>query len=139
MFNRVIEIHDSQLDRIVIEDGTAVLHFASVYVHQSTGTPAVDAGTGWVQRAILKIGDARIEGALSEELRESSGYDAHQLSGGSIRLDENFSDNLIPIPLDAAADVELSLESWGSTVTVKGRSILLQLIGEPEYVEEFEP
>ena len=83
--------------------------------------------------------DARIEGALSEELRESSGYDAHQLSGGSIRLDENFSDNLIPIPLDAAADVELSLESWGSTVTVKGRSILLQLIGEPEYVEEFEP
>jgi hypothetical protein len=139
MFNRVIEIHDSQLDRIVIEDGTAVLHFPSVYIHQSTGTPAVDAGTGWVQRAILKIGDARIEGALSEELRESSGYDAHQLSGGSIRLDENFSDNLIPIPLDAAADVELSLESWGSTVTVKGRSILLQLIGEPEYVEEFEP
>jgi hypothetical protein len=139
MFNRVIEIHDSELDRIVIEDGTAVLHFPSVYIHQSTGTPAVDAGTGWVQRAILKIGDARIEGALSEELRESSGYDAHQLSGGSIRLDENFSDNLIPIPLDAAADVELSLESWGSTVTVKGRSILLQLIGEPEYVEEFEP
>jgi hypothetical protein len=139
MFNRVIEIHHSELDRIVIEDGTAVLHFPSVYIHQSTGTPAVDAGTGWVQRAILKIGDARIEGALSEELRESSGYDAHQLSGGSIRLDENFSDNLIPIPLDAAADVELSLESWGSTVTVKGRSILLQLIGEPEYVEEFEP
>lgn len=137
MFNRVIEIHDSQLDRIVIEDGTAVLHFASVYIHQSTGTPAMDAGIGWVQRAILKIGDARIEGALSEELRESSGYDAHQLSGGSIRLDENISDNLIPIPLNATAEIELRLESWGYTVRVLGTSIFLELVGEPEYVEEF--
>ena len=139
MFNRVIEIHDSTLDRIVLEDGTAVLHFPSVYIHQSSGTPAIDTGTGWVQEAILRIDDARIEGALSEELRESSGYDAHQLSDGSLKIGEGVSDNLIPIPLNATTEIELTLESWGYTVRVLGTSIFLELVGEPEYVEEFRP
>jgi hypothetical protein len=32
--------------------------------------------------------------------------------------------------------VELTLESWGYTVRVLGTSIHLELIGEPEYVED---
>lgn len=71
MQKQAIEIHDSALDQIALQDGTAVLHFKSVYINSSEGRPAVDAGTGWSQEAVLRIGNARIGGALSKESREA--------------------------------------------------------------------
>ena len=66
MKNRAIEIHDSTLDAIFVRDGEAVLHFPRVYIHESTGTPGVDAGSGWVQEALLRISDATVTRSFSK-------------------------------------------------------------------------
>jgi len=136
--NRAIEIHDSALDQITLEGGGAVLHFPQVYIHSSEGRPATDAGSGWTQEAVIRIGNARIEGMFSEESREAYGGHAHYLSDGSLRINGSVSDNLIPIPLDVQGDIELTLECWGNVVRVHGNSARLELIGTAEYVEEFQ-
>ena len=108
MQNRVIEIHDSELDEITFDGADAILHFPHVYIHASDGRPAVDAGTGWSQRAALRIGNARVEGSFSRESREA--YDGvHVLSRGDLTVNGAASSNLIPIPLDVHGSVELSL------------------------------
>lgn len=137
--NRAIEIHDSALDQISLEDGVAVLHFLRVYIHSSEGRPAVDLGTGWTQEALIRIENAHIEGRFSEESREASGGYAHYLSDGSLRVNDSVSDNLIPIPLDVQGDIELTLKCWGDFVRVQGTSAKLELIGTAEYVERFQP
>jgi hypothetical protein len=134
--NRAIEIHDSALDQIALQDGVAVLHFPQVYIHSSEGRPAIDTGTGWTQEAVIRIENAHIQGEFSKESREAYGGYGHYLSGGSLRVHRSVSDNLIPIPLDVQGDIELTLECWGDLVRVRGTSAKLQLIGTAEYVEE---
>ncbi len=138
MPNRVIEIHDSAVDRITMENGTALIHFPSVYIHQSEGRLFEDAGTGWTQEAVLRITDAQVDGAFSAALQVWGG-DIVYLSDGSLRMGDVISDNLIPIPLRITTDIQLKLESCGDTVEVRGTSAHLELIGEPKYVEEFHP
>jgi hypothetical protein len=137
--NRAIEIHDSALDQITLEAGQAVLRFLKVYIHSSEGRPAIDAGTGWTQEAIIRIGNAQVEGKFSQESREAYGGYAHYLSDGSLRINSTVSDNLIPVPLDVQGDIELTLNCWGDIVRVHGNSARLELIGTAEYVEEFHP
>ncbi len=141
MQNRAIEIHDSALDQITLEAGEAVLHFPKVYIHSSEGRPAIDAGSGWTQEAVIRIGNARIEGKFSQESREAYGGYAHYLYDGSLRINGAVSDNLglIPVPLDVQGDIELTLECWGDIVHVNGNSARLELIGTAEYVEEYRP
>jgi hypothetical protein len=137
--NRAIEIHDSALDQITLEAGQAVLRFLKVYIHSSEGRLAIDAGTGWTQEAIIRIGNAQVEGKFSQESREAYGGYAHYLSDGSLRINSTVSDNLIPVPLDVQGDIELTLNCWGDIVRVHGNSARLELIGTAEYVEEFHP
>jgi hypothetical protein len=136
MENRAIEIHDSALDQISLEHGVALLHFPEVYIHSSSGRPAIDAGSGWTQEAVIRIGNAQIDGKFSQESREAYGGYAHYLSGGSLRINGSVSDNLIPIPLNVQGDIELTLECWGDVVCVHGNSARLELIGTAKYVEE---
>jgi len=51
--NTIIEIHDSTVAEIFKRDGTVIVHFLPAYLHKSTGRPALDSGTGWVQEARL--------------------------------------------------------------------------------------
>lgn len=138
MSNRAIEIHDSAVDRITVENGTALIHFPLVYIHQSEGGFFEDAGTVWTQEALLRITDARVNGAFSLALQNWDGKIVY-LYDGSLRMGEVISDNLIPIPLRITADILLTMESCGETVQVRGTSAQLELIGEAEYVEEFNP
>jgi hypothetical protein len=133
MLNRAIEIHDSILDIISVVDGDAILDFSSVYIHQSAGRPLADAGSGWVQKARLRIQDAVIQGSFSALPRD--------LADGHIKLGGTVLSNEIPIPLKYAGEIELRLESQrdGKVVLITGGGIELELIGEPEYVEEFRP
>jgi hypothetical protein len=132
MQNRAIEIHDSTLDGISIQNAEVVLHFSAVYIHQSEGIPLVDAGSGWVQEALLRIGAAKISGSISNL--------PNDILAGHIILDEKVLKNEIPIPLSHKGIVELRLESWNDEVVlITGISVELELIGEPEYVEEFRP
>ncbi len=132
MKNRAIEIHDSTLDGVSVRDRQAVLSFSSVYIHESAGKPGVDAGSGWVQEAQLRIGDAIVERSFSK-------FPAELLSGHT-KLGSAILDNEIPIPLSHKGIVELRLESWNDEVVlINGNSADLELIGEPQYIEEFQP
>jgi hypothetical protein len=111
--NRAIEIHDSAVDQITLEGSAAVLHFPEVYIHSSEGLPAIAAGTGWIQEAVIRVANADVEGKFSQESRDAYGGYAHYLSGGSLRINGSVSRNLIPIPLDVHGDIELTLECWG--------------------------
>lgn len=139
MQNRAIEIHDSTLDQIALQNGVALLYFPQVYIHSSEGRPAIDAGTGWTQEALIRIENAHMDGKLSNESSEAYSGHAHCLSDGSLRINGSVSDNLIPIPLDVKGDIELTLEWSGGIVHVHGNSVRLELIGKAEYVEEFHP
>jgi len=125
MPNRAIEIHDSVLAAVSFSHGEAQLHFSSVYIHQSEGAPLRDAGSGWVQKAVLRIQDARVD-----------------LSSGQIQMGQNILDNEIPVPLRHRGAFELRLQAmWQGQIVVsfKGSRAELELLGEPEYVEEIRP
>src|SRR6476659_4651676 len=107
MQSRAIEIHDSALDEITLEGDVAVLHFPQVYIHSSEGRPAIDAGTGWTQEAVIRIENARIDGKFCPESREAYGGYAHYLYDGSLTINGSVSSNLIPIPLDVKGEIDL--------------------------------
>lgn len=136
MQNRVIEIHDSAVDRIALEDGAAVIHFPSVYIHQSDGRPGIDAGTMWVQEAILRISQAEIEGAFVVAW-DVWGGDMVYLYDGALRMGDVRLDDEIPIPLQFKGDAELLIESCGESIRVRGKGAVLELVGDAKYVEEF--
>ncbi len=132
MKNRRIEIHDSKLDAVSLQAGDAVLHFPEVYIHESAGTPGVDAGSGWVQEALLSISGATVERSFSK-------FPADLLDG-YIKIGESLLKNEIPIPLNHNGIVELRFETWNDEVLlIRGGSVNLELVGEPKYVEEFRP
>ena len=134
MPNRAIEIHDCVLAAVSFSQGEAKLHFSSVYIHQSEGVPVRDAGSGWVQEAVLRIHGARMEGAFSEFPVD--------LADGQTRMGENILDNEIPVPLRHKGAFELRLRAmWHGqeVVSFAGSGAELELLGEPRYVEEFRP
>jgi hypothetical protein len=139
VLNQVIEIHDSALDEIRLEGGIAVLHFPEVYIHASEGRPALESGMGWTQEAVIRIGNARIEGEFPPESREAYGGYAHYLYDGSLAINGTISNNLIPIPLDVHGEIELTMECWGYIVRVHGSSAKLELIGKVKHVEGQHP
>lgn len=125
MQEREIEIHDSTLDHIKLEGSTAVLHFTGVYIY-----PVNDhMNGGWRQEAVIRIGNARIEGEFSEESRAAYGGE-HVLADGTFRLNAAVYSNTIPLPLDVHGEVELMMECWGYEVRVFGDSAKLELIGK---------
>jgi hypothetical protein len=134
MPNLAIEIHDAVLASVAFSQGEAQLQFSAVYIHQSDGVPLRDAGSGWVQRAVLRIHDAKVEGAFSEFPVD--------LSDGQIRMGQMVLDNEIPVPLRHNGAFELRLQpKWKGqgVVSFTGTGAELELLGEPEYVEEFRP
>ena len=134
MPNRAIEIHDSVLAAVSFSQGEAQLHFSSVYIHQSEGVPLRDAGSGWVQKAVLRIHDAKMQGAFTEFPVD--------LSDGQTLVGQNVLDNEIPVPLRHKGAFELRLQPmWQGqgVVSFTGSGAELELLGEPEYVEEFRP
>ena len=129
--NREIEIHDATLGSLTLEQGHVVLHFSTVYIHESEGAPGIDAGSGWVQEAFLRVGSAVVAGSFSELPVD--------MWNGYIKLDGAVFDNTIPIPLDHQGAVELHFEGRGGTISITGASAKLELIGDATYVEEFRP
>jgi hypothetical protein len=134
MPNRAIEIHDSVLASVSFSQGQAQLYFSSVYIHQSEGVPGRDPGSGWFQRAVLRIRDAKMEGTFSEFPVD--------LTDGQTRMGQSILDNEIPVPLRHAGAFELRLQAmWKEqeVVSFTGSGAELELLGEPEYVEEVRP
>jgi hypothetical protein len=127
MPNRAIEFHDSTFDGTRQQGNDLTLRFSAAYIHESSGKPGVDAGSGWVQEALLHVRGGSVTGKIRELPCD--------LWNGALRLgDKSFE--MIPIPLDYDGQVEISLEQDGS-MRIAGTRVRLELIGTPSYVEEF--
>lgn len=134
MPNRAIEIHDSVLSHISFFQNEAQLHFSALYLHESDGVPGIDAGRGWFQQAILRIQDAKVDGAFTNLPVD--------LTNGRTRIGQDILENEIPVPLHYKGAFELRLqEMWQEkgVVTFTGSGAELELLGEPEEVEEVRP
>ena len=108
------------------------VQFVRVYLHKSEGRPGVDPGTGWTQEARLVFAGASVTGEAPDLPCE--------VVEGEMVVGAERHDNSIPVPLEVTAHVELRLVfDETHTVTVAGRSVRLELLGEPGYVEEFTP
>ncbi|MCU1299076.1 MAG: hypothetical protein JWO91_3354 [Acidobacteriaceae bacterium] len=59
--NSAIELHDSTLASFQQTDQHIVIVFSPAYIHKSVGNPGVDAGSGWVQEAIIRVEAGSIE------------------------------------------------------------------------------
>ena len=128
--NRAIEIHDSVLERITMEDGTAKLRFLPVIIHESAGIPGSDLGKVFTCEALLTVTESAVEGSFSK-------FPAEVLDG-SIALNDVVSENEIPIPLSHEGPVQLILKSWNDeTVVITGKSAKMELITQPKYLEDF--
>jgi hypothetical protein len=130
MPNRVIEIHDSVLESLSLTADEIHLHFSSVCIHQSDGDPGLDAGSVWLQRALIRIAHPQVLGTFSKF--------PVRLSEGRISLAMGSFANEIPIPLRFEGAVALTLEAF-EFVTIKGDGATLELLGEATYLEEFRP
>jgi hypothetical protein len=127
--NGAIEIHDSYLTSVAEHGDMLKLHL-SAYIHRSEGRPAVDAGTGWTQGVILVFGDWIMEGSITEWPAD--------LYDGTLEIDGEASENIIPIPLDRKGTIQLTLKPKSDDpIVVRGNSVRLELEGVAEYVEDF--
>jgi hypothetical protein len=130
MSNQAIEIHDSTLESLTCDAGHVVLGFSAAYIHKSDGRPAIGAGTGWVQRAVLRIHGEIADGSLTKLPCD--------LMDGCLTLGGEQSGILIPAPLRFSGDTELVLTSeFAESVRICGNQIVLELVGEPKYVEQY--
>jgi hypothetical protein len=128
--SRKIEIHDSELTSVKVSDGHIILELSPAYIHMSEGRPGIDAGTGWIQNAVIRVRGDAIAGSMNRLPCD--------LSDGYVKVNGDRSDNLIPIPLVATGYIELHLTSIaGESFRVRGDHITLELLGEPEYMENF--
>ena len=83
---------------------------------------------------ILHIYDANVEGAFLEFPVD--------LADGQTQIGQKILDNEIPVPLNHKGPFALRLQAmWQEDrlVTFFGSGAELELLGEPEYVEEFRP
>lgn len=130
--NIAIELHDSIVAGIAKHSGEVVVHFLPAYLHKSEGRPGIDPGTGWVQEARLIFADALTGGAFP-------GLPCTVMEG-ELAVGAERYENEVPVPLVVIARTELRLVFDAMhTVTVTGRAVRLELLGEPRYVEEFTP
>ena len=130
MANRNIEIHDSELKSLKVSDGHIILELSPAYIHMSDGRPGIDAGTGWIQNAVIRVCGEGLLGSISELPCD--------LWDGYLKVNGEFFDNLIPIPLDSAGNIELQFTSKsGESLRIRGDHITLELLDEPKYIEDF--
>ncbi len=130
--NSIIELHDSTVAAISREGSAIEVRFEPAYVHKSTGRPGIDPGTGWTQDARLVISGASLTGTAPDL--------PCAVLDGDLLLGQERHDNSLPVPLDMAGLIRLRLEfGLGSQLIVTGVGVRLELLGEPCYVEDFEP
>ena len=121
-----IELHDSVLQDAKITRGDVTL-MLDAYVHRSAGTPGVDAGSGWRQRATIVLRGFRgnVPSGMS-------------IAAGRVLAAGRLYDNVVPAPLAAQGAVSVELEGTrGEEASLSGASISLDLLDDPTYVEAF--
>ena len=125
--HRAVELHDTKI-LSCRQEGESLLMRLDAYVHQSTGEPGVDQGTGWSQQVDLIVTNAVVAAP-------SANPDSLSISDGTLVIDGQ-SLSLLPLPLKKAGSVRLSLlGDDGAELVVDGTAVELSSAGEPTFVE----
>jgi hypothetical protein len=128
--NSAIELHDSEIRAITQVAGTVIVRFSPAYIHRSYARPGIDRGSGWIQDIDVVIPDAVVHAQFPEVPRT--------LDGGSLLVDGDYFENMIPLPLDRCGAVRLmALSLYGEPLIIVGTGAKAMPIGEARYVEEF--
>jgi len=129
--HQAIEIHDSDLAEVFVEKDL-IRRFTEVILFESEGEPGVDFSTIWTQAAFISIAATSVHNTFT--------HWPVSLPGGYLKIDGVLFDNMIPLPLDQAGEVELWFEGLDcETLHITGTHIQTQLIGQPKYLEVFPP
>jgi hypothetical protein len=128
MANLAVEFHDSSLARVRWIAGDALLEI-HVFVHRSDGRPGSDDGDGWFQDAEVVLYEARIA--------EQPSGGSLNIMDGSARIGGELFENVLPLPCDVRADVEISFSGAAGILVATAKGLSLTLKGEPGPIEEF--
>jgi hypothetical protein len=96
---QAIEFHDSTVKVIRWTGVDAVLEM-NVYVHSSERRPGWDEGRGWYQDAEMVLVEA--------EFQQRSSGDFLDIMDGSVRVDTQVFNNVMPLPCDMAGKVAIA-------------------------------
>lgn len=128
--NEALELHDSAAESVQREAGVLRIALRPAYVHRSAGTPGTDSGVGYVQPIDLLFSEARVE---------ICGVCMGKLSSGSILCNGRTADNLVPLPLNEAGDIQAIFEfTSGGVLKVWALACASSVQGEAIYVEAYE-
>ena len=125
----MIELHDSKVESIRIDDKNLVLVFSEAYVHQSQGRPGLDRGTGWAQRIQLEFFRASLDGipkALPDRISDGE-FTVGKTAGFGIRL---------PFESNEPVLVSLIFQS-GNEIQIFGERLTVIEHGPARFVEDF--
>lgn len=127
--NRWLELHDSQVESILVEGRNLALIFSAAYIHKSPGRPGRDAGTGWTQRIRLEFKKASLDGKpekLPDRIDEGE-LDLGGKGDGGISL---------PFLWDKPVRLSLIFQS-GNEIQIYGDRLSVTELGDAVYVENF--
>lgn len=130
--NEGIELHDSAIAAISVNEVSLALSFSHVYLHRSSGHAGRDAGGVYVQPAVLTF----VVASAAPLPTDLSAW----ISEGFLRIDDTVYDNLIPAGGSFEGAIEFSVTlTTAETLTIQAKQVHIQLQGEPRYLEEFAP
>ena len=132
MSNMSIELHDSDIEEIKVNNNEINIIFTSVIIHVSDGRPGIDAGDVYVQKAeLLFQGNCGLVGKIKE-------YPV-LISHGTLQINEFIWENEIPVPLNRNGKVRFSISQRdiGDEIIITSESVLLTLLDKPKYLETF--
>jgi hypothetical protein len=130
MASAFIELHDSDVESIRIENRTSATIRMRVLIHKSEGVAGQDPGTEWMQHAELKIRKIHAIGGIPT--------DEATIINGILVIGSNSYPNEIPYSLNHDGYFYLSfIFNDGLSFSASGCGIVFTLVGEPEFLQAF--
>lgn len=132
--NRIVELHDSRIEKMERRGGNLFIEFSHAYVHESLGIPGVSSGTGWSYRATLIL--YQVPGGIPVLNWPFEILDGDLCVGGVEHPNE------IPVPFVSSLTIELQLSGLDDTedwqeIRLTGQGGRLDLKENPRFIEEF--
>lgn len=128
--NEAVELHDSTAESVQREAGVLRISLRPAYVHRSSGRPGVDSGEGYAQPIDLLFSEAKVE---------VHGACIGKLSSGSVSCNGHVSENLVPLPLNEAGNIQAAFEfASGGVLKVWALACASSVQGSASFVEAYE-
>jgi hypothetical protein len=127
--NKEIELHDSELSKILPESNCVKLFIKGI-MHYSDGKPGVDSGTCWLQNMefnFTDISSLKIPNELPDIISE-----------GRLFIDGNVFENMFELPINLEGKIEFDILTMkNEPLNIKAGKLSCTTIGEAKYLQDF--